>query len=84
MVHSHYHETCANTHLVSGEMYYVVAFLYQNGMGSPDPRNSLPSFSDISDSSMLCNNSFSQACLAEAITWRVRPQIVLWLDNYLS
>ena len=34
MVHSHYHETCANTHLVSGEMYYAVAFLYQNGMGS--------------------------------------------------
>ena len=26
--------TCANTHLVSGEMYYAVAFLYQNGMGS--------------------------------------------------
>ena len=34
MGYSHYHETCANTHLVSGEMYYAVAFLYQNGMGS--------------------------------------------------
>ena len=26
MVNSHYHETCANTHFISGEMYYAVAF----------------------------------------------------------